>query len=125
MTYYHEIKTDKVRDMNELVFKEVRSRIFFQNYYSSKSDSFIPLEEIVTTLGNKDDINTIIDACKNWTKFNRQRMAIVSCHIKEDEIIREVNIQKVLDFTICDTLEGKVTIEGGVLFQNGEISFHT
>jgi len=52
-------------------------------------------------------------------------MAIVSCHIKEDEIIREASIQKVLDFAICDTMEGKITIEGGVLFQNGEISFHT
>jgi len=125
MTYYYEIKTDKVRDMNELVFKEVKGRIFFQNYYSSKSDSFIPLEEIITTLGSKDDINTIIDACKNWTEFNHQKMAIVSCHIKEDEIIREMNIQKVLDFVICDIIEGKVTIEGGVLFQNSEISFHT
>lgn len=125
MTYYHEIKTDEVQDMKELVFREVRSRIFFQNYYSSKDGSFIPLEEIITTLGNKDDINTIIDACKNWTKFNRQKMAIVSCHIKEDEIIRETKIQKVLDFAICDTVEGKVTIEGGVLFQNGEVSFHT
>ena len=125
MTYYNNTKWDLDPKTKDHIFKEVRSRIFFQNYYDITKDAYIPLVEIIETLGTTEDVKTIIDACKNWTQHKHTDMAIVSCFIKKDEIVKDPSVQKLLEFEIHDTVAGGISLNGGVLFHHGKVSFHT
>lgn len=127
MSYYFEILLDKMSHSKELVFDEVVERVFFQNYYCTTKGEYhqVPLKNIIEKIGNKADIQTIIDACKRWTKDNNQEMAIVACHMRGDEIVKDAGIQKLLDFSIHHTVSGNIILNGGVLFHHGKVSFHT
>jgi hypothetical protein len=125
MTYYHNIKWDIDPKTKDHIFREVRSRIFFQNYYDIAEDAYIPLVEIIKTIGTEEDVKTIIDACKNWTKHKHTDMAIVSCFLKKEEIGRNPSVQKLLEFEIRNTVAGGISLIGGVLFHHGVVSFHT
>jgi len=125
MTYYNKIKWDRSPESKAHVFKEIRSRIFFQNYYSIKKDTYIPLSEIINTVGNEDDFRAILNACRAWTQHKHTDMAIVSCYLKEEDIVKDPSVQKLLDFQICDTVSGEPSLVGGVLFQDGKVTFHT
>lgn len=125
MTYYNKIKWDLFPGSKVHVFKEIRSRIFFQNYYSIKKNTYIPLSEIINTFGNEDDFMTILNACKRWTQHKLTDMAIVTCYLKEEDIVRDPSVQKLLDFQICDVVTGDLSLVGGVLFQDGKVTFHT
>jgi len=125
MTHYSVIKENRERFSNEHNFKEVRSRIFFQNYFDPETFKLVPLEDIIKTLGTENDVDTIRNACENWTKHDNTSMAIVSCHIKKDEIVKDPSVQKLLDSQICNTVTGDNSLVGGILFQDGKVTFHT
>ena len=125
MTYYNTTKWDVDRESKEHIFKEVRSRIFFQRYFNPDTYELTPLTDIINTIGSEGDFGIILNACKNWTKHKHTDMAIVSCHLKPEEIVRDPTVQKLLDFQICDTVTGESSLVGGVLFQDGKVTFHT
>lgn len=125
MTYYHDIKSTYDFTTNEYIFEEVRSRIFFQKYYCPNTDKFIQLEDIIKVIGTEQDIKTIINACRNWTLHDLTKMAIVTCCINKDDIVKDPAVLKLLDFQISNTITGDIIINGGILFDKGKITFHT
>ena len=127
MSYYLKIPHDRYQHTKKLVFDEVADSVFFQNYYliEEDMDHIIDLKTIIKKIGNEADIETIIDACKRWTKHNTQEMAIVTCHIKSDEIVKNADVQKLLEFSIHHKISGDIILNGGIVFQYGKVSFHT
>ena len=125
MNYLDQIRTDVLSEGSDRIAEEVEERILFQSYYIIPKDERIPLKDIIRNIGTEEDIQTIIDHFKKWTEPNPQLFVYIACNLLQRIIDSDKSRQKMLDFVIRNVTTGNMTMNGGILFQDGKISFHS
>ena len=125
MNYLDQIRKDVLSEDDTPRAKEVEDRILFQSYYIIPKDERIPLKDIIRNIGTEKDIQTIIDHFKRWTEPNPQLFVYIACNLAQRVIDSDKSRQKLLDFVIRDITTGNLILNGGILFQDGKISYHT
>jgi len=125
MNYLDQVRKDVLSKDDNPVAKEVEDRILFQSYLILSKEERIPLKDIVRSIGTEEDIQTIIDHFKKWTESNPQLFVYIACNLAQRLIDSDKSRQKTLDFVIRDVTTGNIVLNGGILFQDGKISFHT
>lgn len=125
MNYLNQLRKDMLSNDKYKIADEVEDRILFQRYYVASKDVWISLKDIIRYLGTEDDIQTIINHLKMWVEPNDKRFIYVACIMSHHEIYKNKDRQKMLSFVVHDTTTGCSVICGGIVFQDGKISFHT
>lgn len=125
MNYLDQVREDVLSEDDNPIAKEVEDRILFQSYLLLSREERIPLKDIVRSIGTEEDIQTIIDHFKKWTEPNPQLFVYVACNLAQRLIDSGKGRQKTLDFVIRNVTTGNIVLSGGILFQDGKLSFHT
>lgn len=125
MDYLDQLRKDVLSEDDNPVAEEVEDRILFQRYRAATKEERIPLKDVIKNIGTEEDIKTIINHFKKWTELNSRLFVHVMCNLPQRLIDSEKSRQKTLDFIIRDVTTGNIVLNGGILFQDGKISFHT
>lgn len=125
MNYLDQIRKEVLSEDEYLIAEEAANRILFQGYSTLSKEERIPLKDIIRSLGTEEDIQKIIDHFKKWTEPNPQLFVYIACNLAQRLIDSEKHRQKTLDFVIRNVTTGNIVLSGGILFQDGKLSFHT
>ena len=125
MNYLDQVRKDVLSVDDNPVAEEVEDRILFQSYLTLSKEERIPLKDVIRNIGIEEDIQTIIDHYKRWTEPNPQLFIYIACNLAQRLIDSEKSRQKTLGFVIRDVTTGNIVLSGGILFQDGKLSFHT
>ena len=125
MNYLDQVREDVSSEDEYLIAEEAADRILFQGYSALSKEERVPLKDIIRSLGTEEDIQKIIDHYKKWTEPNPQLFVYIACNLSQRLIDSDKSKQKTLDFVIRDVTTGNIVLSGGILFQNGKLSFHT
>lgn len=106
---------------NQKTFVKPRKNLYFEKRYLSKKDKVIPLKDIVEGWGY--DYSKLIKQMD--LRVKEGEVGIVGFTGYESDLAKNKEQQRVLDFTIADEITGKQYLVGGIVFQNGKMSFHT
>lgn len=106
---------------NQKTFVKPRKNLYFEKRYLSKKDKVIPLKDIVEGWGY--DYSKLIKQMD--LRVKEGEVGIVGFTGYESDLAKNKEQQRVLDFTIADEITGKPDLVGGIVFQNGKMSFHT
>ena len=125
MNYLDQVREDVLSEEEDPIAEEVTERILFQNYLVLSQEGRIRLKDIIRNIGTEEDIKTIIDHYKKWTEPNPQLFVYIACNLSQRLIDSNKSRQKTLDFVIRNVTTGNIVLSGGILFQDGKLSFHT
>lgn len=125
MDYIDQVRKDVLSEDENPIAEEVEDRILIQSYLTLSKEERIPLKDVIRNIGTEEDIQTIIDHFKKWTEPNPRLFVYIACNLAQRLIDSEKSRQKTLDFVIRDVTTGNIVLNGGILFQDGKISFHT
>lgn len=125
MNYIDQVRKDVLSEDENPIAEEVEDRILIQSYLTLSKEERIPLKDVIRSIGTEEDIQTIIDHFKKWTEPNPRLFVYIACNLAQRLIDSEKSRQKTLDFVIRDVTTGNIVLNGGILFQDGKISFHT
>lgn len=104
---------------NQKTFVKPKKNLYFAKYFDGRK--VFTIRDIVQKLGY--DYSKIIEQMERRVKEGE--IGIVECHMMKDDIKKEISKQKVLDFAVVDENTGKRYLNGGIVMQDGKISFHT
>ena len=125
MNYLDQVRKDVLSEDDNPIAEEVDDRMLFQSYLTPSKEERIPLKDVIRNIGTEKDIQTIIDHYKKWTEPNPRLFVYIACNLSQRLIDSEKSKQKTLDFVIRDVTTGNIVLNGGILFQDGKISFHS
>ena len=125
MEYIDQVRNDVLSEDENPIAEEVEDRILIQSYLTLSKEKRIPLKDVIRDIGTEEDIQTITDHFKKWTEPNPRLFVYIACNLAQRLIDSEKSRQKTLDFVIRDVTTGNLVLNGGILFQDGKLSFHT
>lgn len=125
MNYLDQVREEVLSKDDNPIAEEVEDRILFQSYLTPSESGQFKLKDMIKIIGTEEDIQTIIDHFKKWTEPNHRLFVYIACNLSQWLINSDKSKQKTLDFNIRDVTTGNIILSGGILFQNGNISFHT
>jgi len=125
MNYLDQIRKDVLSEDDNPIAEEVEDRILFQSYITPSEKGRFQLKDMIKMIGTYEDIKTIINHFKKWTEPNPQLFVYIACNLSQRLIDSDKSRQKTLDFVIRDITTGNIVLNGGILFQDGKLSFHT
>lgn len=125
MNYLDQVRENVLSKDDNPIAEEVEDRILFQSYLTPSKKGKIQLKDLIKIIGTEEDVQTIIDHFKKWTEPNPQLFVYIACNLSQRLVDSEKSKQKTLDFVIRNVTTGNIILNGGILFQDGKLSFHT
>ncbi len=106
-------------------FQRMRRNVFFARSYRTKPTERIwTIRDIMEKWGVLKHYEALIDNMEQKTSSN-EVIAIVEWNGSTDELYPAPSEQKILNWGIYDENTGNTHIYGGIVFQNGKMTFHT
>lgn len=109
---------------NDKEIEEVRPRVFLQKHVRRVNpDEILTIKEIMEAWGYGQFYDEMIDHFVRLIKNNTDEDILA--HYDTGGLEKKMSSQKLLGWSIFDEKIKKFGLVGGVLFQEGEMSFHT
>ena len=118
--------TDKIPYLGDgRIFQKMRKNVYFARSYRTKPERIWTIREVMEKWGVLNKYNELIAQMVRKVENHPDELAVVEWLGNDDNLVPNPEEQKMFNWGIFDAESGRTLIYGGVVFQYGEMSFHT
>jgi len=103
----------------------MRKNVYFAKAYRTHPERIWTIREVMEKWGVLNKYDALIAQMVRRVENNPDEIAIVEWLGNDDNLTPNPEEQKMLNWGLFDAESGQTRIYGGVVFQYGEMTFHT